>query len=160
MLSEACDAEPACPLPVDASVRELRTPSRSGTGRADKLKRKSEFDEVKASGLKWNDPLFTFLAVPASYEEGVRCGIICSRRFDKRAVVRNRARRLLWEAFRLLKADFPPCRFLLIPRRKICTENMNVVREHLNAVLPWLKRKLEQEQKHKSDSLSPSQESC
>jgi hypothetical protein len=37
---------------------------------------------------------------------------------------------------------------------------MNVVREHLNAVLPWLKRKLEQEQKHKSDSLSPSQESC
>ncbi|MBE6408276.1 MAG: ribonuclease P protein component [Lentisphaerae bacterium] len=160
LLSEACDAEPACPLPVDASVRELRTPSRSGTGRADKLKRKSEFDEVKASGLKWNDPLFTFLAVPASCEEGVRCGIICSRRFDKRAVVRNRARRLLWEAFRLLKADFPPCRFLLIPRRKICTENMNVVREHLNAVLPWLKRKLEQEQKHKSDSLSPSQESC
>ncbi len=97
---------------------------------------------LKASGLKWNDPLFIFLAVPAASGEETRCGIICSRRFDKRAVVRNRARRLLWEAFRLSKERFPPCRIVMIPRRRICLEKMETVKTHLEALLPWLAKVL------------------
>jgi len=138
LLSDVSGTEALNASPVEGAVK----PSRRAAGRAGKLTMKSEFDEVKASGLKWNDPLFTFLAVPASDGEGARCGIICSRRFDKRAVVRNRARRLLWEAFRLLKERIPPCRIVMIPRRKICPVKMNTVKAHLEALLPWLGKML------------------
>ena len=32
---------------------------------------------------------------------------------------RNRARRLLWESFRLLKSEMAVCRLILIPRRRL-----------------------------------------
>ena len=138
MLSEADGAETRAASPAE----ETAPPACRRSGRPGKLTKKSEFEEVKASGLKWNGPLFTVLAVPAAPGEETRCGIICSRRFDKRAVVRNRARRLLWEAFRLSKERFPSCRIVMIPRRKICLEKMNTVKTQLEAVLPWLEKAL------------------
>lgn len=138
MLSEAGGTETRAASPAEGAA----LPVHRSAGRPGKLTKKSEFDEVKASGLKWNDPLFIFLAVPAASGEETRCGIICSRRFDKRAVVRNRARRLLWEAFRLSKERFPPCRIVMIPRRRICLEKMETVKTHLEALLPWLAKVL------------------
>ncbi len=155
MLSDDCSAEAACPPPEQpaANGSELICRPVHGTG---KLKRKSEFDEVKASRLKWNDPLFTFLAVNAGKEEMPQCGIICSRRFHKRAVVRNRARRILWESFRLLCGEnkFPPCRVLLIPKRRICGEKMWEVKAHMERVLPWLKKNLEAQNRDESPAVS------
>ncbi|MBR7121535.1 MAG: ribonuclease P protein component, partial [Lentisphaeria bacterium] len=47
------------------------------------------------------------------------------------SVVRNRARRLMWESFRMLKPDLSPCRILLIPRRRM----MNYSRQQATAEL-------------------------
>lgn len=156
LLSDLCNAEKAVPRSVNEPENGA-TVAGSGISKtaANKLKRKSEFDEVKASGLKWNDTLFTFLAAPSSGEEKEpRCGIICSRRFHKRAVVRNRARRILWEAFRLTKENIPPCWIVMIPRRKICSEKMPVVKAHLETIIPWLEKHL-----RKSASPAPPQDS-
>ena len=60
-----------------------------------------------------------------------RCGVICSRKFDKRAVRRNRARRLLHEAFRLTKQELAPCRIIFIPRRAILDQKMQDVARQL-----------------------------
>ena len=60
------------------------------------------------------------VAVCAPSPDGtVRCGVICGKKYSLLAVKRNRARRLFWESFRLLKGFLPPCWLLLIPRSRL-----------------------------------------
>jgi ribonuclease P protein component len=70
-----------------------------------KLLHKAEFDRVFAAGRRGFGPgLLVFLA--DSRAPNSRLGLSVSRRFGK-AVARNRARRLLREAFRLSEAELP-----------------------------------------------------
>jgi len=86
--------------------------------KADKLRLKAEFDQVRAEGVKQAGRYL--LAVVAPAPDGLRrCGVVCGRKFSTLAVRRNRARRLLWESFRLLKPEIAVCRLVLIPRRAI-----------------------------------------
>ena len=64
-----------------------------------------------------------------------KCGIICSRKFDKRAVRRNRARRLVKESFRLLREEIEPCGIVIIPKREILRLKMQEVRAELARAL-------------------------
>ncbi|MBQ9336851.1 MAG: ribonuclease P protein component [Lentisphaeria bacterium] len=91
---------------------------------------KSEFSAVREQAQKQ----VSFLAVmlytgpdPENPGQSARCGVICSRKFDKRAVYRNRARRLLHEAFRLTRQELKPCRIIFIPRRPILDHKMQAV---------------------------------
>ena len=59
------------------------------------------------------------VCAPPPDEKSVRCGVICGRKYSLLAVRRNRARRLMWESYRLLKGYLPPCRLILIPRRRL-----------------------------------------
>ena len=68
---------------------------------------------------------------PDDPDQEPRCGVICSRKFDKRAVRRNRARRLLYEAFRLIRQELMPCRIIFIPRRAILDRKMQDVDRQL-----------------------------
>ncbi|SNR82381.1 ribonuclease P protein component [Desulfurobacterium atlanticum] len=53
-------------------------------------------------------------------EEGFsRAGFIASKRFSKKAVDRNRAKRLMKEVFRLNKHKLRPCDIVLIARKGI-----------------------------------------
>ena len=86
----------------------------------DKLKLKSEFENVRFLGEKVVSK--GFLTVVAKSFDGlsnVRCGVICSRKYSLLAVRRNRARRLLFESFRLLKHEIQPCHIVLIPRKRM-----------------------------------------
>jgi len=56
-----------------------------------------------------------------------RAAFLLSRRFDHNAVVRNRARRLLREVFRLLFPELPPVWMLFIPRQAIKEAKMQDV---------------------------------
>jgi ribonuclease P protein component len=47
----------------------------------------------------------------------LRCGVICGKKFSRKAVERNRARRILWESFRMLKPEMTPCHMVLIARK-------------------------------------------
>ena len=100
----------------------------------DKLKTRQDFETLKENGKRVSDPYFTLLVIPAAPDD-FKFGVICSRKFHKHAVVRNRARRILSEAVRLLKPRMQTCRILVIPRRKICSATMPQVRDSLQKAL-------------------------
>ena len=105
--------------------------------KTDRLKLKSEFENVRLNGEKIVSK--GFLTVVVKSFEGlteVRCGVICSRKYSTLAVRRNRARRLLFESFRLLKHDITqPCHIVLIPRKRMwdykLDNTMNELRDSL-----------------------------
>ncbi len=49
----------------------------------------------------------------------LRCGVICGKKYSLLSVERNRARRLLWESFRILKPYIAVSHLVLIPRKKM-----------------------------------------
>ncbi len=105
----------------EVSPAEVPEPSRTRSGvktlgKAEKLRFKSEFDLVRDRGIKFVGK--GMLAVVASSPDGLcRCGVVCGKKYSLLSVDRNRARRLLWESFRLLKSEMSPCHLVLIPRR-------------------------------------------
>ena len=86
--------------------------------KSDKLTLKSDFDAVKESGRSAAGVLLVAAAADTT-DNSLKAGVICGRKFCIRAVVRNRARRLVWESFRLLKPQIKPCRLVFIPRQRI-----------------------------------------
>lgn len=86
--------------------------------KSDKLRFKAQFDQARREGVKYAGPGMVVIVAPAP-EGKIECGVICSKKYSLLSVVRNRARRLLWESFRMLKPELSPCRILLIPRRKM-----------------------------------------
>lgn len=84
----------------------------------DKLRFKSEFDRVRSDGTKLVGPsmLLVYADAPDSF---LRCGVICGKKYSLLAVKRNRARRLLWESFRLLRETLPAKWIVLIPRSRM-----------------------------------------
>ena len=84
----------------------------------DKIHLKSQFDQIRRDGKKFLAP--GVVAVVAPSPTGcLECGVICSKKYSLLSVTRNRARRLLWESFRMLKPDLAVCRILLIPRKRM-----------------------------------------
>ena len=99
------------------------------------LRCRSEFDKVKQIGRRESSGLFTMLWIPET-EDFRRRGIICSRKFDTRAVKRNRARRLVRESLRLIGAEnLSPCSLVIIPRRSILKVKMPAVKSALEHAL-------------------------
>ena len=107
---------------------------RSSLRKQEKLRTRKDFDALKEHGKACRDPFFTVLvqaAVPDDPVQTIRYGIICSRKLHHSAVVRNRARRLITETFRLCKENILPCGILVIPRRAIFGAKQQEVQEHL-----------------------------
>ena len=107
---------------------------RSSLRKQEKLRTRKDFDALKEHGKACRDPFFTVLvqaAEPDDPVQNLRYGIICSRKLHHSAVVRNRARRLITETFRLCKEIILPCGILVIPRRAIFGAKQQEVQEHL-----------------------------
>ena len=107
---------------------------RSTPRRQEKLRTRKEFDALKDHGRPCRDPFFTVLVLAAEPEDPVRTlryGVICSCKLSHSAVVRNRARRLVSDTFRLCKEAILPCRILVIPRRAIFGAKQQEVQTHL-----------------------------
>jgi len=98
------------------------------------LKLKSEFDYLRSAGRKTVARTFVFVAAP-SLDGSLRCGVICSKKFSLLAVRRNRARRLLYESFRLLEDNISPVWLLLIPRSTIMERKCQDVAAELEKTL-------------------------
>lgn len=81
------------------------------------LRLKSEFDFVKQNGIKFVSRSFILLYILPSPDGKRRIGIICGKKFDKRAVTRNRVRRIFKESFRLIKNQAAMAHILFIPRK-------------------------------------------
>lgn len=70
---------------------------------------------------------FVLVTATPPGDEARRVGVINSRKFSKKAVERNRARRLLKEAYRLTCSEMQNVWVLLIPRYKIKHVSLNEV---------------------------------
>ena len=104
----------------------------------EKLRTRKDFDALKEHGKACRDPFFTVLVQAAKPDDPVRIpryGVICSRKLHHSAVVRNRARRLISETFRLNRENILPCSIVIIPRRAIFGTKQQEVQEHLLRIL-------------------------
>jgi ribonuclease P protein component len=102
--------------------------------KCDKLRLRSEFEHVRESGNK-KVGRFVVLVTATAPDGKLRCGVVCNRRYSVRAVIRNRARRLLWESFRLLKAQIVPCHMTLIVRAAMAGRKQFEVQKELFRLL-------------------------
>jgi ribonuclease P protein component len=90
------------------------TAARLRFGRDRRLLAKSDFDRVFQAGRKaFARGLVVYVA--ASPVERARIGLVTGRKFGN-AVARNRARRLLREAFRLSLTELPPLDLVALPQ--------------------------------------------
>lgn len=112
-------ADPLNETTRKAGEQGMNTPSHNQqTRRANRLRQHREYEYMRRSGQR--HPGKTCLLVTAQApDETLRYAIITSRRYSPKAVVRNRARRLLREAMRRLWPELSPAWFLLIPRYRM-----------------------------------------
>lgn len=73
---------------------------------------------MRANGVRHVGRWCLFITAPPR-DGKLRFGIVTSRRYSKRAVDRNRARRLLREAFRQELSGYGSVWLLLIPRHRM-----------------------------------------
>ena len=100
--------------------------------KSDKLRQRCQFEEARRDGVKEVGSFLLLVHLPAPRLE---CGVICSKKYSLLSVERNRARRLLWESFRLLKPHIRPCRLVLIARARLKKSSGNQVREEMEQLL-------------------------
>lgn len=116
------------------------SPGSTGFGVSCRLRRGRDFDRLFESAESLVGRTMVMRALPALTDES-RCGVIASKRTFRRAVDRNRAKRLLREAFRLDRQALPfACDVVLVARRYIIKEGIDPVRRDFCALAANVKR--------------------
>jgi len=100
--------------------------------KSDKLRRRAQFDEARRNGIKLVGSFLLLVHLPS---DRVECGVICSKKYSLLSVERNRARRLLWESFRLLRPRILPTTLVLIARQRLKKSSGTQVREEVESLL-------------------------
>jgi len=75
----------------------------------------AEFERVFKHGKRTASPLLA-LHVLAGTQGGARLGLVVSRKVDKRAVGRNRIKRVVREYFRRIRVQLPPGAYVVLAR--------------------------------------------
>jgi len=94
-----------------------------------RLRKGAEFGRVFAEPLRSADRYFTVLA-RANAVGNARLGLTISRRAAKRAVDRNRLKRVARETFRL-EPELPPCDFVVLAKAPAATASGAELRRSL-----------------------------
>lgn len=100
---------------------------------AKRLLSATEFGRVFAEPVRAGDRFFTLLARPNGVGTA-RLGLTISRRTAKRAVDRNRIKRLARESFRQ-QVDLPACDFVLLAKPPAVTADAADLRASLERLL-------------------------
>ena len=96
----------------------------------ERLRLKSEFDYVRKYGKKFVGRYMLLISSPPA-DDQLRFGIICGKKYSTKAVLRNRARRLLKESFRLLKAGLIPRHCTLIARQSMLGASLQDIQKDM-----------------------------
>lgn len=102
----------------------------AGFGRECRLTESTEFTRVFADARRSSDRYFTVLCRPSSTARA-RLGLTISRRAAKRAVDRNRLKRLARETFR--QQVLPPFDFVVMARQAAAAADAGTLRRSLAA---------------------------
>lgn len=104
-----------------------------------RIKKKRDFAEVQGAGRRVPSKHFLII-VSKKPAERSRVGLVVTKKIDKRAVVRNRIKRLLRETFRRLLPEFIASRDIVIIARQGSAElSMAEVRAEMVSVFRKIK---------------------
>jgi ribonuclease P protein component len=92
----------------------------------DRVRKRTEFLRIQQQGRRVVSPAFVFMLDRALCAQGPRLGITASRRVGN-AVQRNRAKRLVREAFRTLRGTWPPVDVVVIVRQGLGNKTLGDV---------------------------------
>ena len=112
-----------------------KTRKSSAFGRQARLSCLHDLQLVKKSGLSQTGKFCIVVVLKTPPDGQRRVAFLISRRYDRLAVRRNRARRLFREVFRLIYDELPPVWMLLIPRRKMDSAKMPEVLQEVRQAL-------------------------
>jgi ribonuclease P protein component len=99
-----------------------------------RLTRSTDIKRVRSVGKSYAHPLVVLVAAPST-EAGTRVAVSAGKRVGG-AVQRNRAKRLIREAIRLLYADLQPgWDIMLIARAPVIAVSMNAVYQALSVLV-------------------------
>ena len=114
-------------------------------GACDRLRKRSDFTRVQNTGGRVTAPDFIFLMAPGPAGcESPRLGITASRRVGN-AVVRNRAKRIVREAFRATRSLWPsPFDLVVIVRRPLGDVSFDEVIDEWRVAAPRILRRYNQ----------------
>ena len=104
------------------------------------MRKRAEFERIQGSGVRVNTERFVFVFAPSPLA-GARLGITASRRIGV-AVARNRAKRLVREAYRTLEELFPAgLDVVVIVRKPLGDRKLAAVLDEWRGAAAALKRR-------------------
>lgn len=112
--------------------------SAAGLPRVARLRHAADFAAMRHASGRF-DTRFFLIRYRASESTLCRFGLAVSRRVSKRAVQRNRIKRIARESFRRARARLPTLDVLLIARQAAAETSSNILRADLDAA--WRKLK-------------------
>jgi ribonuclease P protein component len=92
----------------------------------DRVRKRTEFLRIQQGGRRVVSPGFVFMLDRSSSDRAPRLGITASRRVGN-AVQRNRAKRLVREAFRRVRSTWPPVDVVVIVREGLGNKKLGDV---------------------------------
>lgn len=129
------ESTPGGPETPDAGVNGCPMKAESRFGRAARIKQGRDFARLRGSGQRLAHGCLVANWLSAAAESGTRLGVITSGKLGG-AVVRNRARRLLRESFRVNQHRFTrPVDLVLIARSSIVGRSFQEVERDLLTTL-------------------------
>ena len=122
---------------------DRRTPGRLRFPRDCRLRKRSEISRVYSEGVRVRGRLLLVVAAPGGNPDSARLALSVSRKFNKSAVLRNKLRRRMREAFRLERAGLPRLDVVLIPMARDTEYTLQLLRDDLVTLLARAERKLQ-----------------
>jgi len=95
----------------------------------------TEFERVFKQGKRTAAPLMALHMLLDHGDEGARLGLVVSRKVDKRAVYRNRIKRVVRESFRQLRAQLPAGAYVVLARAGAAQADNAQLRDTLERLL-------------------------
>lgn len=115
------------------------SPRVAAPGRENRVRKRAEFVEIQSAGSRVNGDCLVFI-LQRRAEGPVRLGITASRKIGG-AVQRNRARRLIREAFRGVFSDLPGALdIVVIVRRPLGERKLPDIMGEFRRALPRIRR--------------------
>lgn len=103
----------------------------AGLPRSARLRRAADFAALRTAHGRARTRFFTLRYGPSTADE-CRVGLAVSRKVSKRAVTRNRIKRLIRESFRAHRAILAPLDILVIAQRDAATADGRALRDDLD----------------------------